>query len=135
MMADPIILSDSSVAMRAVLKKLFKVERSILAIPGAYEDAMTQQLSPYLKEFVQYLDRRAIEEVTVGRKLQIANGLPREHVLVLRHYRSGAGYIQLRLLALQGLKVLYAAITQDYVLFEGNQFTAEVFYTDFGISE
>ncbi|VDC00431.1 unnamed protein product [Peniophora sp. CBMAI 1063] len=121
--------------MSSVLGKLRAMMSSVIPIPGAYNNVMTQTASPYLARFFEYLNQCAGKEIAIGILLQKFNGFARDHILVSRHYRLGAGYLQLRFLAMQGLNSFYAALTENYAILEGNRFVPGTFYTDFNIPE
>ncbi|VDB90422.1 unnamed protein product [Peniophora sp. CBMAI 1063] len=121
--------------MSDVLDMLHGIVTIVSPMAGAYESIMDHRDSPYLQQFFQYLTLRADHAIAMGKYWQLAHHRPRDDELVSRHYHTGAGYIQLRDLAKQGLRAFYAALAENYVIFEGNQFVPDTFYTDFDCPE
>ncbi|VDC07796.1 unnamed protein product [Peniophora sp. CBMAI 1063] len=132
-MADCDVYERSNDAIRCALKKVTAIVRE--SGPDEYQRIMEQRASPHLEPLLDYFSQCAEVEITLGVHLQKQENLARDDPRVLRYYHTGAGYLQLRFLATQGIRVLLAAITENYVILEGNCFLPDGFYDDFNIPE
>ncbi|VDB91540.1 unnamed protein product [Peniophora sp. CBMAI 1063] len=132
-MANSDVYERSNDAIRRALRKVAAIVRK--STPGEYQSIMEQRASPHLEPLLDYFSQCAEVEITLGVQLQRQEQLARDDPQVMRHYHSGAGYLQLRFLATQGIRVLLAAVTENYVILEGNCFLPGGFYDDFNIPE
>ncbi|VDC04639.1 unnamed protein product [Peniophora sp. CBMAI 1063] len=133
-MTDLTVCSRSNDAMLDVLSRVSAIVKAVQLVPGQYDAMMARPNSPHLEPLIQFLGQRAEEEVIAGTQLQLRDKLHRGDLRVMRHYHTGAGYVQLRFLVAQGLNVFYAAITENYAILEGNEFVPDTFYSDFNIT-